>query len=657
MAGEQARTPIQYTSSAPAIMDMLKYITGEKQKGSESGTVNSTQTGQTGPLEAILAQMTDPAGLQNLVSSLFAQGAAQVPGLTSQYANATGTRVSNNTMLGSSLAQLNQTIAQSIAQAIVQQQQAAAGAAGKLADTNKATAQTKSGTNTVVKSPGNPAAGILSSLAVAGGGKVLNEIGKKQSPTAAMGVPSQPINVGDQQFPDFPTIENSITNPQIFSDLPLADGQDFGVGNAVDSGITLSNVGSDFDTSAVGDVAGAADYTNDFTDLGSFDGVGDIDFSSFFADGGRAAFPNIKRTHGYEDGGVVMPDKYADGGGVVRNKPNMGNSVPVLPIKTLTFADGMSNAANQGSGAPAKKPRNSGAPDPSSSGAGAGQAGTAAGFGTNGSVGMSSSLASALASAAIAGIATANPAVAVAAAARSLAVSNLVESLTTAKGDDQGVNSVAPDTGDDVGGTSAAMGMSATGDFSAAGFSATGDFGASPSGMSASGGTGFGVGGTNEGSGYSGDSGMGSTGDASASGDMGGGYGGGDFGGASGDSGTAGGDSGSGGDGGGDGGSGGGDGGGGSFADGGRANVNGKKVPNNGKRNSSHGGTGTVRGAKDDGEDGDGFISGIDVTDSIPVMVSNGEYIIPEDVVSVIGRDVLDDLLAGLHTPSGRGTA
>jgi hypothetical protein len=86
--------------------------------------------------------------------------------------------------------------------------------------------------------------------------------------------------------------------------------------------------------------------------------------------------------------------------------------------------------------------------------------------------------------------------------------------------------------------------------------------------------------------------------------------------------------------------------------------VSGKKVPNKGKRQNLHEGRGTVRGSlRLEGEDGDGFIAGTDVTDAIPVMVSAGEYVIPEEVVNYLGRDIFDDLIAGLHTPTGRGIA
>lgn len=649
MAETAARTPIQYQSSAPAMLDMLKYITGGKEKGSETGNVTTAQAGQTGPLEALLASLTDPNQLQNLVSSLFAQGAAQVPGLTTQYANATGTRTSNNSMLGSSLAQLNQTIAQSIANALVEQQKTAVGAAGKLADTNKVSTQNRNLQSQKVQSPGNPAAGILTSAGVIAGGKALNSMDKTASKAPAVvqeniGPGGQPMVFGGPQiYSDFPEASIDASNPQLFADIPMAgDAQALGVSDAA----ALSNVGSDFDTSAIGDTAGAfnnLDYTNDFADFGDLS-----DLSSLFVDGGRASV-GWKPTHGYEDGGRVIPMKYADGG-TVRNKPNMGNAVPPLKQTALTFtpeATGMSNAVSQAATPSGSRKRQPGEPTTTDAGTGSGTSGTSAGFGNSSSIGMSSSMASALAAAAIAGIATANPAIAAAAAARSMAVSQLVEALTTTTDDDRGgVDDTAASTPD--AGVASAMGTSQTGDFSATGFSATGVAGASPSGVSASTGTGYSATGADEGSGFSGDSasaGGTASGDASASGDMGGGYGGGDFGGGFGGGDTGGGDG------------GGGDGGGGAFADGGRASVNGKKVPNNRTDRTRHQGTGTVR-ASADGEKGDGIIDGIDVTDSIPVMVSNGEYVIPADVVDHLGRDVLDDLIAGLHTPTGgRGTA
>jgi hypothetical protein len=151
--------------SGNAIAALIQAIIGQKTQSAAQGTNSSatsgtnvssgttSHTGDTAGLEQILQQILDPNNLQNLTASLFAKGAAQVPALTSQYANATGTRVGGNTMLSQSLAELNQTLAQSIAQAVVQQQQTGVQAATGIAQ-NKSTGTTTGNQQTTGQSAG-----------------------------------------------------------------------------------------------------------------------------------------------------------------------------------------------------------------------------------------------------------------------------------------------------------------------------------------------------------------------------------------------------------------------------------------------------------------------------------------------------------------------
>ncbi len=196
---------INWSSSLPAIAQLLMPLLGKSGTTTASTSERSTSSANIDPLVALLAQMQGqtPQALEALVGQLFAQGAAKVPELTAQFANATGTRPSNNTMLAQSLSGLNSNLAQTIAQYAVQQQNAnnqiAATAGGKIADATKSTATdtNKSVTeNAGVNLKNNPALSMGLPLSLLGG-FLLNKYGKSQSagtpgsgPAGASGVSS-----------------------------------------------------------------------------------------------------------------------------------------------------------------------------------------------------------------------------------------------------------------------------------------------------------------------------------------------------------------------------------------------------------------------------------------------------------------------------------
>lgn len=285
-SGAVEYAPVAYTSPLPGLVDLFKYFAGTQTSGSTSGTVS--QQGQTAALEALIAQMADPASLENLVSSLFQKGAAQVPELTKQFANATGTRTTGNNMLGLSLAELNQSLAQAIAQAAVTQTNNAAQAAAKLGEINKVQNTSGQQQQKTGAAPGAAAKGLLT----IGAGYGLNKLGKSSDNTAATGAtsPTTPILSGTGVGPSapidvvsgvqaglnpgvevgttsaFPTIESfNIDIPTIDFSSPA---QSFG-----------SNVGGDF---GAGDFGSGAEF----------------DFDYFgFADGGLVAEdPRRRRT-------------------------------------------------------------------------------------------------------------------------------------------------------------------------------------------------------------------------------------------------------------------------------------------------------------------------------------------------------------------------
>jgi len=320
MAGETA-TPIQYQSPLPGILDLVKYGVGSKT------TETARTTGDTDALSRLLSTL-NPENLQALVANLFAQGAAQVPGLTSQYANATGTRVTNNSMLGSSLAQLNQTLAQSIAQAAVQQQQVAGQVAGKISDTNKTTTAEKT------TSPGKPGAVLLPTLAGFG----LNRLGKsmdaKAAQEAAAAAPFEgSINVDNSAQLGIPPISPPTGDLGAFNEGTPGAGLSFSMGgfdSGIAEGVNASSIvggadASDLFAGSVEDL-GAVSDVSDYLD---FSGGAENLFSSFFKDGGR-----------------VKPANYADGG-QVRNKVNMGPRPATQSTGALQLAQQPSTTARK----------------------------------------------------------------------------------------------------------------------------------------------------------------------------------------------------------------------------------------------------------------------------------------------------------------------
>ena len=281
--------PINYQSALPAILEAGKYLAGSKTD------TKQTTTAQTQPLEQLLGGM-NPQALEALVASLFSQGAAQVPGLTSQFANATGSRVTNNSMLAQSLAQLNQSLAQSIANAAVQQQQTAVQGATGLANATKATSQQQR------TAPGS--LGRAAAPTVIGFG--LNRVGKMLDANKAgvgAGVPDVASNVE--------------TFEQPFDVAASFPGESAGA-MAPD----FSSVGG-FDTGYI-DALGALD-------LGGAAGAGYDAFSAFddYSDfgGGFEDAIDWGSVFGFADGGKIKDD-YADGGNVIRNRPNYGIPTP-----------------------------------------------------------------------------------------------------------------------------------------------------------------------------------------------------------------------------------------------------------------------------------------------------------------------------------------
>lgn len=632
MAGTDAITsnsPVagiaQPASAVPSILDLLKYIGGSKTTtaGSEAGNASTTgntsgvntQQGQTGPLEAIISQLSDSNNLANLVANLFSQGAAQVPGLTTQFANATGTRVDNNTMLGQSLAMLNQNIAQAIAQSVVQQQGTAATAAGKLADVNKtntnnqATAQQTSTNKTATQTATTQPASIAKVAGSAGGvllaGSLLNKLGSKAPVSTA------PIDISNANFPglNIPALEGSFGPSVTDASAPILVGggtTDDAAGGFVDDGAAgAAGAGDVADAGAAVADAGADVVANaDLSDVSDSFDASDI-FG--FKHGGSVPpmQPKVKinRTQpkGYADGGTVEGDPNQP---IARNIPFRGSPLNAGAQQAVHFVltpvpaggavdpvagkrrgisgveDGASDSSVQGSATAASVAPGGAGTDATANSVGEGTNAPAVGIG-----GIAVAIANAL---------TGNVPAAIASLGKSVAVNQIVSALTSgnsaggATGAQGGVSTGL--TGED---TDSAEGVSAIGEGGVAG---DGNAGAASSSAAAS-------------TGLSGDSvadaGAAAGDGAGGAGDAGSGDGSGDAGGGSGDAG--------GGDGAGS--AGGGDGG---FAAGGRIKPR----------------------IKADTEG----------VDKELIRATPGEYVLPLDVVEYLGRDNLDELISLVHT-------
>lgn len=348
-------SPVVYNSPAAGLMDLFKYFAGTQTSGSSSGVVS--QQGQTAPLEALIAMMSDPANLENLVASMFQKGAAQVPGLTQQFANATGTRTTNNNMLGLSLAELNQSIAQAIAQAAVQQTNNAAQAAGKLAEVNKVQSTSGQQTQKTAAAPGAAGKGLLTLGGLYGLNRFEKELGlgKSKDSTASSGgtVSTTPVFSG---------------TPGVNSPVDVVSGVEAGFNPSIQigSGSTIPPIEAfnidipsiSFDAgSSVSDLGGGGgfDYTPDFGDGGA-----EFDFDFFgFADGGLVTGmddPRRRRTspaffNSVRPGAPATLDFEGIG---ARNSP----LPPVIVVNTGTGAentgtgsvDSETSTGNQGTG-------------------------------------------------------------------------------------------------------------------------------------------------------------------------------------------------------------------------------------------------------------------------------------------------------------------
>lgn len=367
------RAPIQMDNSGLlAIMEAAKYLMGNAAT-TTGGNTNTSTTGKNvttsdadlAALRQVFAQQSDPNGLMNEVLRMFDAAAQQVPVLTTQYANATGSRVSGNSALRDSLAVLNTDLARSIAQSVVQQQANASTTAGRIADATRSQTQTQEQQQVQQRAPQvvttKPATNPLLAAGVTTlGGWALNKYGKANPPrtggaggnvesgdygagTAPTAAAAEPTGIA---FPAGATPQNmdfQIDSPVVAPTPSVGVAQPTALNDFVDIGGDLaSGFGADLVDEAI-DIGGS--FVPDLVDEGS-SLIGDIFDFIGFADGGAVRHaPRIgsrRAVKGYADGGEI--EGYASGGEVLpmdnpkrvpRNFPQFGAPPSIIRTPAL----------------------------------------------------------------------------------------------------------------------------------------------------------------------------------------------------------------------------------------------------------------------------------------------------------------------------------
>lgn len=313
---------IQYQSTLPALMQSLLGTKSSQTSGGSSSSSSSTGTANIDPLmqvfdQALAAGQFSSGDMQQLIQSIFQEGAQAVPQLTSQYANATGSRVQGNSGLQLALNDLNKQMTSTAAKAVLDNRntsnQIASGAAGNIAQATRGqttNATTTPTTTTATQGIANPGAG----LGLAGAGFLLNQADKRgwldsiklnPAPAATPTIDNTALPTGDfsrmdraagfqeTATPTFQDVPSGVDIGGDYSNVAAPSGNgDFGFSDVATPGIDFSGAFSD----AVGDAVSSA--IPEYTPWESGD--------SWFANGGRPRMMSATaRPQGYADGGAV----------------------------------------------------------------------------------------------------------------------------------------------------------------------------------------------------------------------------------------------------------------------------------------------------------------------------------------------------------------
>lgn len=312
-------TAIQYESQLPALISTLM---GEKQTTGSS----STTKGNTDALQQVFQRAMTQSGagvpeMQQLILSIFQEGAAKVPELAQAYASSVGARTSNNSGLMLALQDLNRKMSTDAAMAITNNQQK------NLAIANDSAAQIANADKTVTNNQStakgaktNPLIPILAGwgLNKAGAkGGILDKLFKSdKDATNVTDVTSTPIS-------------SPITSNNVDMDSAANFNNSATIAPIVDGGtdFNIADFGPDPMSVDFGPEANADFGIGDFDPLAAVDATDfDFDFSGF-----EEAFGDFDL--GFANGGVVgaigkvnkQPKGYANGG-IVRNKTYMGDT-------------------------------------------------------------------------------------------------------------------------------------------------------------------------------------------------------------------------------------------------------------------------------------------------------------------------------------------
>lgn len=324
----------KYEDPSLQIMQLFSQLGGTKTKtGGKTETATGTGTTVSGippemlaglqqVLQQQLGQIT-PEGMSALIGNIFREGSKQVPILATQFAQATGGRVSGNSPLAMASAQLQAELAAKATQALMGAQQNAAQTAFNLAQvapktttvTENKTATTSGSTNTTA--PKNQFMSLLPILAAQGGNlkKMLGKSGLLSSGGSDSGFGSVSGGSGVSGFvgnnpsayiapsaeavaDNFAPVEMLATNSGGADSLLSNMSFEPAITGAVDSGSAIGEALSSFDWSPLTGAVSAADSFD-------FSALEDFDLGAFFANGGSVNRALNARPRGYADGGLI----------------------------------------------------------------------------------------------------------------------------------------------------------------------------------------------------------------------------------------------------------------------------------------------------------------------------------------------------------------
>ena len=125
---------IAYQDPTAGIMEYLNQLGGSKTTATTSGDISGLQQVLNQQLQGIT-----PEGASKLLEAIFMEGAKQVPGLATTYAQAAGARTSNNSSLQLALQDLQVQLAREGARQLSTNQANAANTAAQLAAATRKT--------------------------------------------------------------------------------------------------------------------------------------------------------------------------------------------------------------------------------------------------------------------------------------------------------------------------------------------------------------------------------------------------------------------------------------------------------------------------------------------------------------------------------------